>query len=356
MSQERTFGLQWRLAVVYLAVAFFGPALVAGGYYAGIALGLTSSSALGVGLAISVILGLAGAVTGFTIARSVKLRLWEAGRMAGLIARGDLRARIPPGPPDEVGWLEEQLNLMAGHLETAVGELRILAEQNRLLGEEAGRGAALEERARLARDLHDTVNQQLFALAMRLAALRRRMNDHQAGAAVQELAELETLARLAHSQTREVIMQLRPVSLEKQGLGAALQEYVNGLAAREGWAVEQDLDRDLRPGVQVSENLFRIAQEALNNTARHAHARRVSVVLTRLEEGFLLRVTDDGCGFDPLARVRPTAVGLSGIRERSAAVGGCCRIDSAPGRGTEITVIVPQEAGGGESDDPGFAR
>lgn len=357
MSREHTFGLQWRLAVVYLVVAVFGPALTAGGYFAGTSLGLNPYAALAVGLAAGVILGLAGSAAGFFIARSVKLRLWEAGRMAGLIAGGNLQARIPPGPPDEVGWLEEQLNLMAGHLETAVGELRSLAEQNRLLGEEAGRGAALEERARLARDLHDTVNQQLFALAMRLAALRRRMKGKGMETAERELEKLETLARLAHSQTREVIMQLRPVSLERQGLRAALQEYIAGLAAREGWIAGQEIDADLDlpPGARAAENLFRIAQEALNNTARHARACNVGVALTMMEKGIVLRITDDGCGFNPLAGVHPTAVGLSSIRERAVALEGCCRIDSTPGEGTTITVIVPPEAGEGENDDPGFA-
>lgn len=351
MSQERTFGLQWRLAAVYLAAAFLGPALVAGGYFAGTALGLAPYPALGVGLAAGVILGLVGAAAGSIIARSVKLRLWEAGRMAGLIARGDLQVRIPPGPPDEVGWLEEQLNLMAGQLETAVGELRSLAEQNRLLGEEAGRGAALEERARLARDLHDTVNQQLFALAMRLAALRRRMDEKGVKAEGRELEELEALARQAHSQTREVIMQLRPVSLEQQGLGRALQEYVNGMAAREGWAVRREIDPALQPGAHVEENLFRIALEALNNAARHADARNICVKLARTDGGILLRITDDGSGFDPLAGARPAAVGLPGIRERAVSMGGCCRIESAPGRGTEITVIAPLQGRGGENDD-----
>lgn len=347
MTHERIFGLQWRLTAVSLVAGICSPALAAGGYLAGTALGLNPSTALAAGAAAGVILGLAAAAACFIIARSVKLRLWEAGRMAGLIARGDLKARLRPGPPDELGWLEERLNLMAGHLETAVGQLRHLAEENRLLGEEAGRGAALEERARLARDLHDTVNQQLFALAMRLAAIRRRLDESGkiAAAEMQELDALETLARQAHSQTRELIMQLRPVSLEQQGLGAALHEYVTGAASREGWEVELDIDRSVRPGAEVEECLFRIAQEVLNNTAKHARAGCIRVELARVSEGILLSIADDGIGFDTHAAFRPTSVGLRGIRERAAAVGGLCRIESAPGRGTEITVTVPMEKG-----------
>ncbi len=351
MSEERFFGLQWRLAAVYLAAGFFSPLLVVGGYLVGTYLGLPPNAALGVGFAAGVSVGVAGAVAGSLTARSVKLRLWEAGRMAGRIAGGDLQARLNTGPSDEVGWLEEQLNRMAGQLETAVGGLRELAEQNRKLGEEAGRGAALEERARLARDLHDTVNQQLFALAMRAAAARSRVIEIGGAAAAvgPELESLENLARQAHSQTRELILQLRPVTLEQQGLGAALQEYVTNTAAREGWEITREIDLSIRIGESTGENFFRVAQEALNNIARHACASRVRVRLARVKEGIILSVKDNGVGFDPRAGARPTAVGLPGIRERVAAMGGKCLIDSAPGQGAELTVIAPVEAEGGDA-------
>lgn len=351
MSQERVFGLQWRLAAVYLAAGLCGPALVAAGYLAGTSLGLRPLSALAIGLAAGLLVGLAGTVAGSMIARSVKLRLWEAGRMAGQIARGELRARIDTGPPDEVGWLEEQLNRMAVHLETAVIDLRKMAEQNRLLGEEAGRGAALEERARLARDLHDTVNQQLFALAMRTAAVRRRLadNNHEMTEVLTELELLENLARQAHSQTRELILQLRPVTLDQQGLGAALDEYVINMASREGWEVSREIDLSIRPDGNAAESFFRIAQEALHNIAKHAGSRNVRVKLARVDDGVMLSIKDDGAGFDPGAGFRPTAVGLRGIMERAAAMGGKSHIDSAPGRGTEITVVAPVESEGGNT-------
>ena len=231
MSLERSFGLQWKLAFIYLAVGLLSSALIGAGYLVGNYLGLRPASALGAGLAAGIAVGLGGSAAGFLVARAMKLRLWEAGHMAGRIARGDFSARLPVGPADEVGWLEEQLNQMAGHLEAAVGELRTLAEQNRRLAEEAGRGAAMEERARLARDLHDTVNQQLFALAMRAAAVRRTLDQVEglAASVTPDLAALEELARQAHSQTRELILQLRPVTLDQQGLGPALREYVGAL-------------------------------------------------------------------------------------------------------------------------------
>lgn len=351
MIQERVFGLQWRLSAILLAVALGSPAVVAAGCLAGVHFGLGSFAALGMGCAAGVILGLAGAVLGSLLVRSVKLRLWEAGRMAGSIARGEFRARISPGPPDEVGWLEEQLNWMAGHLEEAVSELRLLAEQNRRLGVEAGRGAALEVRASLARDLHDTVNQQLFALALRSAAARRMLDDPgntgAAAAVSAELSAMEELAREAHSRTRELILQLRPVTLEQHGLGSALEEYATAMAAREGWDIDLDIDRHVRIEEKNAENLFRIAQEALHNSAKHARAGQIWIKLSRIEGGMELAITDNGDGFDLQAAFRPAAVGLAGIRERTAALGGICRIESAPGSGTKVIIVAPA-AGGGE--------
>jgi len=342
LSQERSYGLQWKLALIYLVVGA-GSALAAlTAYLASLHYGLAFSLALGGGFAAGLLVGLAGAVTGSLIARTVKLRLWEAGRLAGRIAGGDYRTRLEPGPDDEVGWLERQLNQMAAQLEEAVSSLRELAEQNRRLGEEAGRGAALEERMRFARDLHDTVNQQLFVLAMRTAAVRRRLEQTgEASSLLPELESLEELARLAHSQIRELIMEIRPVTLEKEGLGAALKEYLKNMAEREEWQVSDKIDPAVHPAGTVAESLFRITQEALNNISKHARAKHVEVVLSGDVEHIKLTISDDGAGFDPSRPTRPTALGLAGIRERAELAAGRVRIASSPGRGTKIEVIVP---------------
>ena len=346
MNRVRSFGLQWRLAVIFLAVGAAGSLTALAVYKALRYTDFTESYSLGLGLVAGVLVGLAGAVIGSMITRSVKLRLWEAGRMANRIARGDYRARLETGPDDEVGWLEEQLNQMGSQLETAVNALRDLAEQNRRLGEEAGRGAALEERMRLARDLHDTVNQQLFVLAMRTAAVRRRLEQAGGEAALlePEAAGLENLARQAHSQIRELILQIRPVTLEKEGLGAALREYVINTAEREGWKVTEEIDPSIFPGRLTGESLFRIAQEALNNISKHAAANNITVKLVKEENNIKLNISDDGAGFNPESPFSPTAVGLSGIRERAAAIGGRVSINSAPGKGTELIVIAEMTA------------
>lgn len=348
MSGNRgTLGLQWKLAVNFLAVSFLGTGLVAAGYQLGTAFGLSPTAALAVGAAAGLAAGLVGSAYGFMVARRMKLRLWEAGDMAGRIARGDFRVRLPAELPDEIGLLEQQMNQMARELETAVAHLSRLAEQNRALAEEAGRGAALEERARLARDLHDTVNQQLFVLAMRTAAARKRLEKGgDAAALVPELSALEELARQAHTETRGLILQLRPTTLEQQGLGPALAEYVKAAAAKEGWEAEMAIDPGVRVGGQWAADLFRVAQEALNNISKHAGAATVWVALSRDDQGLLLRIRDDGHGFDTRAGVRPTSVGLMGMQERVGAAGGTLRVKSAPGEGTEISVTLPLPEGG----------
>lgn len=343
MNGQRELGLQWKLAVLYLMTGMLSAAAMALGYYMGITNGLSPASASGAGIAAGLAAGLAGSAVGFFVARGIKLRLWEAGDMASRIARGDFSARLTVTAQDEIGMLEEQLNQMAGHLETAVAELDHLAEQNRELAEVCGFGAALEERAKLARDLHDTVNQQLFALSMRAAGARRRLEKMggEAAALVPELATLEELARQAHGEARKLILQLRTTTLEQQGLGPALSEYIKITAVKEGWVLDNDVDEELRLMGPQAENLFRVAQEALNNVSKHARADRVTVTLERRENGVFLSIKDNGRGFDTRGPVRPTAVGLVGMQERMAAMGGQLKVRSEVGKGTEVLVTLP---------------
>jgi signal transduction histidine kinase len=353
VSRESSFGLQWLLALICLAAGTAGSSAALAAFWAASSYGLSAGTAYGYGAFAGLIVGLAAAVVSSFITRLVKLRLWEAGRMAGRIARGDYKARLRVGTDNEVGWLEEQLNQMAAQLEAAVASLNRLAEQNRLLGEEAGRGAALEERMKLARDLHDTVNQQLFILAMRAAAVKRRLVMPAANPAslFTEVESLEEMARQAHGQIRELILQLRPVTLEKEGLGAALKDYLKSSADREGWQVRADIDNSVSPGRDMGESFFRIAQEALNNISKHAGASTVDVTLAVKGQSLIMSITDDGSGFEPGSVLCPTCVGLAGIKERAVSVGGKVTITSSPGQGTTVKVEAPLNREGGDLDD-----
>ena len=345
MSEGRNFGLQWRLTAIIMASSAAAALVALFVYLLLKELGFEQIPAVGFSIAAGFAVGLVGTVSGSLLSRSVKLRLWEAGRMAGRIADGDYLARLDVGQDDEVGWLEEQLNRMAEQLEIAIGSLRDLAEQNRILAEEAGRGAALEERMRLARDLHDTVNQQLFVLAMRTAAVKRKLEEAGLDRAplIDEVGSLEELSRQAHSQIRELILQLRPVALDKEGLGAALKEYLQNSSAAEDWRLQYDVDTGIKASGALGETLFRITQEAINNISKHAKAERVYVSLQKEGSSIKLQIKDDGLGFDRKKVSKPTAVGLTGIRERVKSIGGELDILSTPGKGTQILVSVPDE-------------
>lgn len=343
MGVHRSVGIQWRVGLAQFIATAAALALTVGGFLFLRYLDFPESAALALSAALGIVAALVGAGVTFMLARSMKLRLWEVGDFAARIARGDLGYRLTLGPADELGWLESRLNEMAGHLETAVSDLRRLADQNERLAEQAGRGAALEERTRLSRDLHDTVNQQLFALSIGMATVRRGLatSDLDGAAAVAELEALEQVAREAHTQIRELILQLRPVSLERHGLGPALEEYAQRMATEAGWTLKTQLPGSIELEDDVRENLFRLGQEALANVRKHARATRVTVTLVQAESELVFTVSDDGVGFDPKRPPRLTAVGIVGMKERIQKSGGTLKVESSPGAGTTVTAVVP---------------
>ncbi len=352
-ASPRFLGVQWRFLLSHLEAAAGASVLAALLVGGPLVLGRDLKAAALFGLVALLLATLGGTWLALRSARDVKLRLREASRFASALARGDYRSRINlrAGKAltsfDEIDRLADELNAMADSLEAAIADLRALAERNRRLAEESGRLAALEERTRLARDLHDTVNQQVFSLSMQAAAARRLLavageDRERLSEAGTLLAEVEELARSAHRQMRDLILQLRPTTLEQQGLGPALEEYARTFAEAEGLKCVCRIQWSGRFGPAVEEALFRIAQEALNNVAKHSGARNVEVSLgVDSSRRVVLAVRDDGRGFDPTAGVRPTALGLKGLRERATALGGQVRIDSAPGRGTGVEVSFP---------------
>jgi PAS domain S-box-containing protein len=199
-----------------------------------------------------------------------------------------------------------------------------------------------EERRHLARELHDEIGQSLTAIGITLQAVKRS-----GGAA--ELPQLEECIGIvdhAIQQVRHLSLDLRPAMLDDLGLVSALRWYLDHQAQRVGYRARLAADIDeARVGPAIAIAAFRVAQEALTNVARHARARRVDVRL-RLPNGDLrLVVRDDGAGFDPEATHQRgdcgEGLGLLGMRERAALLGGRVKIRSAPGRGTEVRLTIP---------------
>lgn len=221
-------------------------------------------------------------------------------------------------------------------------ELAFLRMMRRLEAERRRAGSAAlraqeEERARIARDLHDEVNQSLTGLLLRLEAAREAASP----GLESELAETKALANQAMTELLSLARQLRPTALDDLGLAAAIGGQVEQLGRGEidaDLAVEGDFS-DLGDDAQLV--VYRVAQEALSNAARHSGAGRVEVLLRRTEEGgVVLEVADDGRGFAFEESER--GLGLAGMRERALLVGGELTIESRPGRGTTVRLSINQ--------------
>jgi two-component system sensor histidine kinase UhpB len=241
-------------------------------------------------------------------------------------APGELSLPSDPQEAEEVGRLAASFRRMLVRIEDErrrSGRLVLRAQE--------------EERRRLARDLHDEVNQALTAILLRLEAL-----SHSAPPELtDELDELKRLVNQAMNELLQLARQLRPTALDDHGLLPAMASQVRRFAAQTG--IKADLNATgegskLQPDEEIA--IFRIAQEALANIARHADAQSVAVDLRSSEGGGVqLTVRDDGCGFET---GRPTrGLGLGGMAERARLVGGELTIESRPGAGTELCLKVP---------------
>jgi PAS domain S-box-containing protein len=225
------------------------------------------------------------------------------------------------------------------------GSVREISERLRLereLEEQAAELAAGRERAHLARELHDSVTQALFSMTLTAGAARRLAEQHQPGVEA-KLDELGELTREALTEMRSLLFELRPGNLADAGLVAALRDHVAAVQSRAGLITRFYADPDLgRLGPAIENALYRIAQEAIHNVVKHAGAREVDVRLTRHATNVALEVRDDGVGFDAGA---PTdGLGLPGMAARAERVGGSLAVDTVPGRGTVVTVVLPVSA------------
>jgi signal transduction histidine kinase len=222
-------------------------------------------------------------------------------------------------------------------LATAFADQVAVAIENARLFEQAQELAAVKERERLARELHDSVTQSLYAMTLYAAAATRSLEAGRLGKASEHVAQLREGAHEALRDMRLLIFELRPPELVREGLAAALQARLKAVEARVGLKTEFEAHGEDRLFPQVEEGLYRIAQEALNNVLNHARARNVLVSLRHDANSATLVISDDGIGFDPASQ---SGTGLRGIAERAALLGGSVEVSSAPGKGTTLKVAL----------------
>jgi PAS domain S-box-containing protein len=201
--------------------------------------------------------------------------------------------------------------------------------------------AALEERQRLARELHDSVTQALYGVTLYAEAATRLLAAGEQDATTAYLHEVRTTAQEALQEMRLLIFELRPPILEQEGLVAALQARLAAVEGRvPGLVTTVDAQSELRLPAPIEEALYRIAQETLNNVLKHAKAHTIAVSLHQEGSTVALEIADDGAGFDRATAERRGGFGLRGMAERAAQVGGAVTVQSAPGHGTVVRVEV----------------
>jgi len=280
-----------------------------------------------------------GLTAGYVVGNLLKKRLnllWEA---AMNLERGVLSYRVPDLGLDELGELGWQFNRLGARWEEQVASLQRLSTHNVELGEQLRQAAVIEERQRLARELHDAVSQQLFAIAMTTAAIKRMVTLHPERAA-QQIELVEEMAAAAQAEMRALLLHLRPATLQDKSLREAVYELLEELSQKQALSISWEIEEVLDLPTGIEDHLFRILQEALSNILRHARAKTIFVKLFTLQGQVRLRIVDDGIGFDPEDE-KLTSYGLSSMRERVNEVGGALDIYSAPGKGTQIEVRIP---------------
>ncbi len=248
-----------------------------------------------------------------------------------------------------IGILDVQQNFPSAFDEVEMTVLQSLANQagvaieNARLYEQAQQLAVLEERQRLARDLHDSVTQSLYGATLYAEAAARLLDSGNTKVAAEHMRTLRDTAHEALGEMRLLIFELRPSVLEAEGLAAALHARLEAVEGRTGLQTQLQVDTIQKLPPDVEEGLYWISQEVLNNTLKHAKASQVSLHVEPMTDhpGVCLRIHDNGAGFDTATAHRSGGWGLRGIAERVVLMDGTWQVESSPGNGTTITVHVP---------------
>lgn len=252
-------------------------------------------------------------------------------------------------------------------LALAIANQAAIAIENARLYQESQQLAVLQERQRLARELHDSVSQALYGIALGARTARRLLESAQASdqraapadsvrddalrhTLAQPLDYVLQLAEAGMAEMRALIFELRPESLQNEGLVAALSKHGASMQARHHIAVETEFCEEPQLTFDCKEALYRIAQEALHNIVKHAKATRAHIRLASDGDGVVLEVRDNGAGFDPNGEF-PGHLGLKSMRERIEKLGGTLTIDSAPGQGARVVarVVCPRRMARGDT-------
>ncbi len=290
---------------------------------------------------ISVALSALGAFLGaFHSDRYIRTNLDEISLGARNLSYGNLDYRLGFSNDAQFDAIIVSFNDMASRIQGQVNALQKLAEENEQLLQETKITAISEERQRLARDLHDAVSQQLFAISM-MAATAAKVSGSKPSMATELIQEISTSATRAQSEMRALLLQLRPLTLQKETLSQALQSLAIELESKQTIKCTTQID-DVALPKNIENQLFRIAQEGLSNVLRHSKATQVDISLKMSDANHrvLLIIQDNGTGFD-LEEIPQSAMGIRSIKERSILLGGTAQWLSVPKKGTKLEIRIP---------------
>jgi len=263
-----------------------------------------------------------------------------------ILSNGKLSDRISIDEPGELASIERALNRLADRFEKQVQFLQKLADEKAELAEQAKTAATIEERQRLARDLHDAVSQQLFALNM-LASAATRSVEKNKEIAKRQIEEIAEIAQKAQGEMRALLLHLRPVHLSNDTLQEGMEKLVEELAQRTGIRFETEIEAIDGLSKGVEDHLFRLLQESLSNALRHSGAAVIKLQLTQTSGSVVLKVQDNGKGFD-VTEEKKASYGLKTMKERCEELGGKFTLTSRIGEGTFVDIRIPI---GGKRDD-----
>lgn len=252
-----------------------------------------------------------------------------------MVARKQRLGYLIGNYPKEKAISEQERDLLA-----SIGLQIGVAVENARLYAQSQAAARIQERQRLARDLHDSVTQALYGVMLYSDAAAGYLEQDHPDIAQNHIRNLQTTAQQALAEMRLLIHELRPAVLERDGLETAIANRLESVEGRAGLKTRFQFELESRLDAQTEEGLYRITQEALNNVLKHAHAKSVLISLQKDDGDVYLEIRDDGVGFEP-ARNEPGGLGLASMRERATALGGNLEIVSSPENGTRILVEVP---------------
>lgn len=278
---------------------------------------------------------------GFKSSSEMKERIDYLSVLITQYANGNYHSRIETNDNDEIARIGNELNELGKKLQSQVVSLQRMADEKSTLAKKAYKAATIEERQRLARDLHDSVSQQLFALTMMSeAALNQIDNDLET--ARSQIKEVAMAGKIAQTEMRALLLHLRPVYLSGDSLSEGINKLIVELQRKSPIDFTFVIDDNLTLSETIEVHVFRIIQEAFSNILRHAQATKVKLSISKRSEELFIYIRDNGKGFEIQNNSNSKAsYGLKTMLERSEELGGTFSVRSNIDKGTYIDIRIP---------------